>query len=164
MHLNLPDSICSQQDVKNLLLEVREYARWYAHNAIKKRLRLKTKRKLVEQPALSPAASELIHDWSIKKPLSLQSLDELIAALDAFKDTSPSLTIILAAPPTNGLKKTLVSWCRKNIAPDLLINFQFNSTLLGGMVVRSGSRVFDWSFRRQILADRAKFPEVLRRV
>lgn len=164
MNLNLPDSVCSQQDVSALTLEVREYARWYSHGAVKKRLRIKSRRKTAEEPVLSPAASEIIRDWSIKKPLSSQSLDELIAALESFKDTSPTLTIVLAAPPTSGLKKTLVSWCRKNVAPDILVNFQFNSTLLGGMVVRSGSHVFDWSFRRQILAERAKFPEILRHV
>jgi hypothetical protein len=32
------------------------------------------------------------------------------------------------------------------------------------MVVVHGSRIYDWSFRRQILATREKFPEVLRNV
>ena len=53
--------------------------------------------------------------------------------------------------------------CRP-VAPDVLVNFQFNATILGGMVVRYGSHVYDWSFRRQILAKRDTFPEVLRRV
>jgi F0F1-type ATP synthase delta subunit len=70
----------------------------------------------------------------------------------------------LAAPPSNGIKKTLVAWCRKNIATDILVNFDFNSTLLGGMVVRYGSHVFDWSFRRKILEEHSKFPGVLRNV
>jgi len=62
------------------------------------------------------------------------------------------------------IQKNLVNWCRENIAPNILITFQFNATLLGGMVIRHGSNIFDWSFRRQILAARNNFPEVLRRV
>lgn len=161
LSLELPPSVCSQQDVKTLVLEVREYARWYSQASIKKRLKLK---RTVPQPTLSPGATELIHDWSIKKPLSTQSLDELIGALEALAVNAPGLTIVLAAPATGNLKKTLVSWCRKNIAPDILVSFEFNSTLLGGLVVRYGSRIFDWSFRRQILENSSKFAEVLRHV
>lgn len=159
--IELPPSVCSQQDVKALVLDVRVYARWYSQASIKKRLKLKH---AIAQPTLSPAATELIHDWSIKKPLTTASLDELIAALDALAANAPNLTIVLAAPASGNLKKTLVGWCRKNVAPDVLVSFEFNSTLLGGLVVRYGSRIFDWSFRRQILENSAKFAEVLRHV
>ena len=74
------------------------------------------------------------------------------------------MSITLAAPAGAGLKRTLAEWCRQNIDENLLVHFDFNATLLGGMVVNYGSRIFDWSFRRRILEDRAKFPEVLRRV
>lgn len=161
MKLQLPDSVCSRQDVAALLVDVQAYVRWYYHVTIKKRLKL---RGASEQPDISPAARELIQDWSIKKPLSLKSLDELISALKSFKDAAPTLDITLAAPATKNLKKSLVTWCRKNIEPDVLVTFKFDSTLLGGMVVRYGSHIFDWSFRRQILASRDKFPEILRHV
>lgn len=161
MKLNLPDTTYSAQDVQTLMLEVREYARWYAQTSIKKRVGGKAK---LEQPTISAAAAELIHDWSIKKPLSTHSLDELIAALDNFKDNSPTMTIVLAAPPTGAIKKQLVSWCRANLTPNVLVQFEFNTTLLGGMVVRIGSHIYDWSFRRQILENRMQLPEVLRNV
>lgn len=161
MKLELPSSVYSEQDVKALALDVQSYRRWFAHNAIKRQLHV---RKTAEQPAISPAAAELIRDWSVKKPLSAQSLDELLAALELFRSSSPSITITLAAPPANNLKKILTSWCRNNLSPNILINFEFNATILGGLVVRCGSRIFDWSFRRQILEARGNFPEVLRHV
>jgi F0F1-type ATP synthase delta subunit len=74
------------------------------------------------------------------------------------------MTITLAAPATTGIKKQLTAWCRDNVAPDVLVRFEFNQTLLGGMVVRFGSHIYDWSLRRQILDGRTKFPEVLRNV
>lgn len=161
MKLKLPDSISSSQDLTSLQLELREYTRWFAHDAMKQRISGKS---TTEAPILSPAANELLHALGGSKSLSQHDLDELIKTLDAYKRSASTMTITLAAPPTSDIKQTLVGWCRQNIAPDVLVTFQFNSTLLGGMVVRYGSRVYDWSFRRQILAARANFPEVLRRV
>lgn len=161
MKLRLPNSVSSQQDVTVLALEIHEYARWFSHNAIKEQVHAK---RASAPPPISPAAIELIQTWSAKKLLSQQILDELIQALEKFKNTAPSLTITLAAPAAGDLKQTLVAWCRANVEPNILVTFRFNSTLCGGMVVRYGSHVFDWSFKRQILAARAGFPEVLRRV
>ena len=161
MKLRLADTIYSSQDLTALILEIREYARWFSHNSIKKHF---DAGHVAEPSTLSGAAGELIRDWGVKKPVNSQSLDDLIVALEEIKHSVPSLTITLAAPPASDLKKTLVVWCRNNIASNILVNFQFNATLLGGMVVRYGSHVLDLSFRRKILAAREHFPEVLRRV
>lgn len=161
MKLRLPDSISSPQDVTALLLEINEYARWFYHNGVKERTHTKH---IVMPPVLSPAALELLRSSSGDKLLNQQTLDSLIKELEKYSKGAPSLTITLAAPPPADVKQTLVAWCRANVAPNILVNFQFNAVLLGGMVVRYGSHIFDWSFRRQILAAREKFPEVLRRV
>lgn len=160
--LKLDGSISSPQDLQDVTDEVRTYARWFSHNAIKKRL--KVRGSSAAEPELSVAARTLIRWADAHQPLSSASLDALLATLEAYKNQAPLLTITLAAPPASGLKKTLVNWCRDNVAPDALVNFQFNAAILGGLVVRAGSRVFDWSFRRQILDNRTKFPEVLRNV
>lgn len=161
MKFKLDESISSLQDLKSLILEIHEYERWFSHNAIKKQVHVRTATK---PPELTPAARAVMREWSTGKELTVKSLDELIKTLEAYGHKAPSISITLAALPSAGLKKTLVAWCRNNISPNIMVDFQFNSTLLGGLVVRSGSHVFDWSFRRQILAERNKFPEVLRRV
>jgi hypothetical protein len=161
MKLKLPDSTSSPQDLAALILDVQAYARWYAHEAVKKQAGAK---RPSEPPLVSPGALEVIHEWEAKQPLNRERLEALVRTLTDYKTHAPTLTLTLAAPPTRPVKAALVAWCRENIAADTLVTFQFNSTLLGGMVVRSGSHVFDWSFRRQILENRQKFPEVLRRV
>lgn len=161
MKLKLPGSVSSPQDLNALVLELRDYARWSAHHNVKKQA---SGRSASEQPVLSLAAKELLGSWMAKKPNSIQSLDELTAALKEFGSSASVVTITLAAPPAGSLKATLVAWCRENIAADVLVSFQFNATLLGGMVVRSGSHIFDWSFRRRILESRGQFAEVLRNV
>lgn len=161
MKFRLPDSVASSQDLTALLIEVREYARWFAHESIKRRVDITH---TSAQPALSPATTELIRAQDAKSRLTQQGLDGLIKTLESYSRTAPSITLTLAALPTLSIKSTLVAWCRDNIAPDILVSFRLNTTLLGGMVVQYGSRVFDWSFRRQILSTRDRFPEVLRSV
>jgi hypothetical protein len=161
MKLNLPDSVASMQDLLSLRAEARDYAKWYAHESIKKTFGT---RKTSDQPELSPAADALLRAWKADHNFDRRTLDELVDELTKYIDSAQTLTITLAGPAPGSLRESLVAWCRGNVAPNVLVDFQFNSTLLGGMVVRFGSHIFDWSFRRQILDARAKFPEVLRRV
>lgn len=161
MKLKLDESVSSLQDLRGLVMEIRDYAKWHNHNAIKKRVHVRIATK---EPDMTMSAHAILHEWSAGKELTSKGLDELIATLEDYGRKAPTITITLAALPSAGMKKLLVAWCRDNLSPNVLVDFQFNSTLLGGMVVRSSSHVYDWSFRRQILAERNKFPEVLRRV
>lgn len=161
MKLRLPDSVATSQDVSALQLELRDYARWFAHEAIKQRTNA---RHASEAPTLSGACQEMLATEGGKKGVDRELLDKLIKELDHYTRTADVITFTLAAPPTASVKASLVKWSRTNIAPDILVSFQFNTTILGGIVVRYGSRVFDWSFRRQILANRSNFAEVLRHV
>ena len=161
MNFSLPDKVASSQDLMALILDVKEYARWYDHESIKKQANVASEAKEF-QP--SPICAEILRDWSKTEPLSKQRLDELITTLETYQKKAPSMTITLAAPASRGLKTQLVSWCRTNIAPGMLVTFDFNATLLGGMVVRFGSHVHDWSIRRAVIENKAKLPEVLRRV
>lgn len=161
MKLQLPNDIVSPQDLKTVTVEIRTYARWAVHARTKQRVTTKTAE---GPPAISPAAIAIVRAWQGTEPLTQESLDGLLAALVAFELSAPRVTITLAAPPSQGLKQQLVNWCREHMNPGILVTFSFNTTLLGGIVIRYGSHVFDWSFRRQILAERRHFPEVLRRV
>jgi F0F1-type ATP synthase delta subunit len=140
---------------------MKDYAKWFSHNAIKAKIHAKHSS---PPPTLSPASLELLRAWSAKKTLTESDLEMLLRELAALKTSAPAMTITLAAPAGKELKQTLVDWCRHNIAPNIMVSFQFNASLLGGMVVSYKSRVFDWSFRRQILESRQTFAEVLRRV
>lgn len=161
MNVKLPHTIASPQDLTSLLNEVREYAKWFAHESIKQKV---ASSRPGSPPELSVAANELIRGWSQNNPLGRESFDKLVASLESYVTTSPSITFTLAAPVSGDIKKVLVSWCRDNIAPNILVIFRFNATILGGAVVQFGSSVFDWSFKRQILDKRQNFPEVLRHV
>ena len=160
MTQQLPNSINSRQDLKALILDLRGLARWFSQSAVKQKY---SKSASIEQPALSPAAQELISQQAGKQ-IGQADLDKLIKSLEDYAANAPYATITLAAPASSSLKKELVEWFRHNVRPEMLVDFKFNSTMLGGMVVSYGSHVYDWSFKRQILAARDKFPGVLRNV
>jgi len=162
MSLTLPGNIWSPEDLKELIGDIERYARWLADYSIKQRV---SNSKLASQPpALSAPAINLLHELHAQHTLTTASVDKLLADLQAVDVIAPRIAFTFAAAPSNGLKKEFVSWCRDNISHDVLVSFNFKATILGGMVVRYGSHIYDWSFRRQILASRDKFPEVLRHV
>lgn len=161
MAVALPATIISPQDLASVELEVKDYSRWFEHNQIKQRVGAKT---TSQPPELSPAAMELIRSCHDKGLLEQKHLDKLIDELDKLKTSAASLTITLAGPAPRALKADIANWCRQNIKEQVLIDFRFSSTILGGMVVRSGSHVYDWSWRRALLDSKAKFPGVLTNV
>ena len=162
MKLKLNEAVSSPQDLQGLIHELRDYGRWYGANAIKKQVH--AKHAAPDEPDLTPAAKAVLHDWTQANPMTRASLDDLASQLEHYLKNARVMSITLAAPATGGIKKELTAWCRNNISPNILVRYEFNQGLLGGMVVRYGSHIYDWSFRRQILAERAKFPGVLRSV
>jgi hypothetical protein len=161
MNCKLPTSVSSPSDVASLILEVRDYATWYRQYAVASKVKVDYR---TTQPELTPTASAVIRDWAKDEPLSPQRLDQLIEELETIAAEAPVITLTLAAPAPAEIKKALVGWCRTNLNASMLVTFRFNSTLLGGMVVRYGSRIYDWSFRRSIMEHRHRLPEIISNV
>lgn len=157
----LPPTIASPQDVSNLLIEIKEYARWFEHEMVKRKMHASGQS---TQPILTHTTNEYLRELNAAQSLTTGRLEKLIADLERYKEVAPRLTITLAAPVTPPIRHQLIEWCRTNLSPDTLITFQFNSTLLGGLVVRCGSRVFDWSFRRQLLNNQQQLTETFAHV
>jgi len=159
MKLSLPSTIASSQDLNDIILDIREYAKWYSHNAIKKAGSKKS-----ENPDISSTAKEILRQYSDSNSLNSSGISELIEYLERLRSDAPTISVTLASVPTSDLKKSIVEWSRSNLDPNVMVKFQFNATILGGLVVKCGSRIFDWSFRRKILDNRSKYPEILRNV
>lgn len=157
----LPASVSSPSDVTALILEIKTYAQWYGQYANAQRA---GSRYQASQPELSDVAGAVIRTWAAETPLTSARIDELIGSLERIEKTAPVMTITLAAPAPAEVKWTLVTWCREHLNEDILVTFRFNATILGGMVVRYGSHVYDWSFRTRIMNGRQHFTEVLARV
>lgn len=157
----IPGTITSEQEVMQLLQEVKLYGKWFSHEAILRRI---SGKKGTVPPALSDTTRQVINDWNDLFPITNRSLDSLMTTLEKIIRSADTVTMTLAAPATHEVKKSLTTWCRLNMSPNVFVSFQFNSTLLGGMVIRHGSHVYDWSLRRQLLASGQEFAKVLRHV
>jgi F0F1-type ATP synthase delta subunit len=161
MNLRLPSEVVSRQDFRAAISDIKQCAGWLASSQIKQRVSAKAQD---QPPSISPAADSLIKQWHGNNQVSQKSLEELVRELEDFAATAQRIVITLAAPPPSAIKQALSAWCREHMDPNILVDFKFNSTMLGGMAVEYGSHVYDWSFRRQILSAKDKFPEILRRV
>lgn len=162
MSIQLPDSVWSPEDVAELIADMQRYEQWLSSYDVKRRVNPELP--MSGQPnvsAVTVACLQVLHDHNT---LNQAGVEELITELQAVQNQAPRIAFTFAAPASNGLKKQIVAWCRKHVAPNTLVSFQFNATILGGMVVRYGSHIFDWSFKRGILANRSKFAEILRNV
>lgn len=160
-NFSLPSDIVTPQDLASVMLDIKRYNKWYQSEVIKQRTNVPSSEPM---PEVSTAASSLLSHYAQDGQLSSQSLADLQSSLEYYKKHTQIITITLADIPSRPLRIELAQWCRNNIASDILIQFSCNSRILGGMVVRYGSHMFDWSFRTKLLANKSVIPEVLRRV
>ncbi|MEO5691347.1 MAG: F0F1 ATP synthase subunit delta [Candidatus Saccharimonadales bacterium] len=159
--IQLPASVVTPQDVARLELELTGFIDWFQHNAIKQHMHVS---KGTAMPGLSSEAVELIRAVSVNGSLNQSNIESLQQAIMRIRQHAPTMSITLSAPAGAQLRQQLVAWCRSEIRPDVLVDFRFNATILGGMVVRYGSHVFDWSWRRAVLNNRSSFAKELRSV
>lgn len=161
MKLNLPDEIISGEDLRSVIEELKDYQSFIRHGQIKSHV---SKRSSGAGPELSSPAAALLSIAMERHPLNLEVMDNLISELQKMYSSSPKLKIILAAVPNHAIKKQIATWIRQNTNQDALIDFSYNQSLLGGMVVTVGSHIFDWSLRRGILAEQPKLNEMIAHV
>ena len=162
MKSNLPASIVSAQDLTMVIREIQDYVAWATHETIKHKVG--TAKPMTTQPELSVAAAELVSAWGKANGATADSYRLLIEALERIAKSAPAISITLAGPAPQHVKEHLVAWCRQNLSENILVTFRFNRTLLGGMVIRAGSHIYDWSLHRKLMDNGHAFTEVLRGV
>lgn len=159
--ITLPNSIVSPQDLARIEREVIQYADWFSHNGIKQELNIA---RGTAMPGMSSEAIALLRQVATDNRINYTNLEDLVATLKTLRTKATTMTVTLAAPAPKHLQQTIADWCRKEIDSSVFVEFRFNATLLGGMVVRYGSHIYDWSFRHAIMQNRHKFAEELRHV
>jgi len=161
MKTKLPDSVASIQDLHSLIDELKNYLTWLNHEETKKQFNAK---KTSPEPLVSAEATQFLRSLNSTGSLSAIHIQEAVTFLEKYAKNALSINVVLAAPAPNSVKNSIVNWCRKNIDDGIIVNFQFNRNILGGIVIRFGSRIFDWSFRRKIITNRSKILEALNNV
>jgi hypothetical protein len=158
--LKLPDSIHSPEQVEAAIFALNNYI-GLRRNETSKTKGSNTSAKPAE--VSSPQLEELLGGQESAAALPLSDLEALSAELATWR-RARVISLTLPARPPASLKKELVRWFRDQISSDLLVRFSVNSDIAGGMVVRTSSRIRDWSFRRQLFDSRAAISRILREV
>lgn len=127
-------------------------------------IRLRSELRQLEHVAIKQKVLTIEKKGVATPSTSTKELTDQIKVLEQRLANAPIFYITLAAMPTDGLKQNIVTWFINSVSPEAMVEFDYNSALLGGMVVRTGSRIHDWSLRRKILSQANNFAEVLHRV
>ncbi len=155
---DLPAAVYSPQLLESVIYDIQYYLDWYRQNQIRKQVGAKPK----DEPNHSDETVLVIEAWLNGQPATLESLEELLGALHNLK--LDQVHIMLAALPNRSQREALVTWFRTNVGPHLLLSFVADRNLGGGVVVRTPNRVFDYTWKQQLIAGRDKLAEILKRV
>ncbi|MFI5240652.1 MAG: hypothetical protein ACHQUB_03000 [Candidatus Saccharimonadia bacterium] len=157
MARKLPDAIVTPDDVLLLALEIGQVADLQREAAM---------RKSSKTPDLE--ISPQLLEWLDIKPggalPSATELDKSKLEAETIRQSAPTATITLAALPAHKFKSELVSWFRSEIHPETLVVFVLNREIAGGLAIRFGSQIFDWSFRKLLLTNQQAMSKVLKDV
>ena len=159
MRLELPATIHSQAQVEGLILHLQEFLKVIRAQAAKTAIKSARPTKITEQ--LDPELAEIAAAWHGSAEITPASLEELSQQLRHLIQTAPVIHLTLAAVPGETLKEQFTLWFRRNVRPDILIEFGFSRSLAGGMVLRTTNRIIDMSFRSQLLSKRQSLPALI---
>jgi hypothetical protein len=154
----LPGAVYSPQLLESVTFDIDRYLEWYRQTQIQKKVGAKP----MDEPTHSAETALVIEAWLDGKPPTVESLEGLVKYLRALK--LPEVHIMLAALPNRAQRETLVDWFRANTTPHLLLSFVADRNLGGGLVVRTPNRVFDYTWKQQLLSARDKIAGIVKRV
>lgn len=159
MKFELPVHIQSLAQLQAVQLELSDAAATVRRRAAKAKIGLAQDR---PNSQASPELKALLAAW--RQNGHPGSLTELRQQLDDLAKHPVVISLILPAVASIDFRTKLVAWLRTEIRPNLLVNFMVSSEIGGGLIIRTPSRVYDYSFRNLLIRAGSKIPEIVRRV
>lgn len=146
-HLKLPHLIVSQSDVKRLLRELAALGDFMHQSSIR------TPGSGIKLPKTSRLLDELASDNGFNL-LQTEDLDKLTVFLTDIRDHAPVVHISFSSDPSAAFTNKLISWFRREIHPQLLLQIGLQPTLAVGCIVRTANQQFDLSLRKSFIDKR----------
>lgn len=163
MEFRLPEDIYSPEHIDAVLVKLSQYAGIMRQKEHHQKLKVDGVGAAGEDE-LAGNLEKLLDAAGLGQDPSSSDLENLEKALESFRRDAQVVHITLVAMPGPGLKKQLAEWMRKNLYHSLLVSFSFNREIVGGMVLRTNSHIYDYSWRASLLARREVLPGILRRL
>lgn len=153
-----PPSVVTTAQVKYVLGEFEALKEW-----------VKTYDRSVKVGAITKSprptiSAEAVMFLAKKDPQTLVAADieTIITKVETALQSSPQIHISLPSLPQNEIRLDLAGWFRNNISPKVLLSFSADSTLGGGMALRTRNHLYNFSLRRLLWEQRSLIPGLLR--
>lgn len=153
MSVALPTDVYSPDQLSELLLQLQDVISVVRGNIAR------TGNGQAEPVTLSPELEQLLTGNTIAVD-DTDALESLAQELEIILDKAPSVHVLLAAMPGRAIRRQLVTWFRTEVNPLTLLTFAARSDLGGGAIVQAGSHLYDLSFRRSIIDNKARLTEI----
>lgn len=156
MSTNLPAEVYSPDHVGILVWELGKLvsAERDAHNQ-----RTVTGQEPIRNIHLSDGLNRFLRTANVA-PNDIQGLEKLLSELQSIRKNAPVAHLLVPALPTRALKLQLVTWCRENLHPELLLTFASRADIGGGFILRVGSKQYDFTYRAQLRKHRQRLVEI----
>ena len=153
--LALPVDLNSPDQLSATSLELAAYMSSLRDAAV----RAKSNGQDIQLPDMSDLLTELLRASGVD-PENSAGLDDMRTQLDQLLNKAPVVHLTLAALPARTFKRKMTLWFRTEVHPFILLTFAARADLGGGVVLQSGSHVYDYTFRRSILDNKKRISEL----
>jgi ATP synthase delta (OSCP) subunit len=159
--LELPAHLYSPEQLKACAFELDVVLNWRRRQEIKRQSGYTGP--MVADFEVGPNLAAWLGPREVVARLSMAQLDECQKQLEQWL-AQPVTHLTFAVTPPDSTKVEMVKWFRTQIQPTALLKFHVNGNIVGGMVVRTPNKIFDFSFRRQLVRHKSLIPEIFKRV
>jgi ATP synthase delta (OSCP) subunit len=157
----LPESLYSPEQLQACAFELDVVISWRRRQDIKKQSGYAGP--VTADFELGPTIAGLLGTRETVARMPLATLEEVHKQLNEWL-AQPVTHVTFAVSPPTSIKVEIVKWFRAQVLPTALVKFHVNGNIIGGMVVRTPNKIFDFSFRKQLLQRKSLIPEILKRV
>lgn len=158
--LKLPDTISSPDQIMAFIEDLADYQAYIRKLNVAAKVKVDSPSGL-ESPSMPIELVEFLKSQFGNEEVAIARLEEIKTFFKEVKASCPSIHIMMAYLPTVSERAEIVHWFRNNIAENILINFTQNSDVIGGLLIRTRTKIFDMSFRTVLLANKARLAELI---
>ena len=144
----LPAQITTPGDLKRLIRELDDLDEYLNQAA------LRSSQEPSKLPQTSKALEELagLNSLKLLKPDDRKSFKEFLSKI---QQQAPTIHFGFATAPSLTFLSKLVTWLRANVHPQILIRVGLEPSIVGGCIVRTTNKQFDFTLRKHFVLQHA---------
>lgn len=160
MTFKLPLQLYSPRQIDAYLIELDFYLTWLREQDVKRR----AKAAKADASPLTAELTSFLNVFTDNKTDDAREVEKAVIYLKRLKQHAPLVHVTFPTFASASIRESVVEWFRKNVSDEILVAFTVDTSILGGIIVRTVNNIYDYSFINRLIKDRRKFPEIMRHV